>query len=678
MILFTAAKEDNIQDGGLVPNNPELRHTVSRLKNHVERNSGTRVNKPKSPYISCAETIEAPVLKYSYGVKREISPDDPKAFTPRRNERRARIFIISFDESEIPEEKDVDAQHDPDDGPLYYRSGTYEDKLMPSARNFTNADREVLIYGKVGQEHVHEVHPVLADILFLLSDKLAYKPLYDQIIQKIVSGEYSIENFNKILDEFYFCSVDQRFVDTFYKDRSNIADSCEQALDMIKYSDDPSTRDDELVFYGTCLRNRVIKGIFGKLMDRDFEGKHSRAINEDFIPIEEYIHMTAVDKEKNDQFTYRRGKITIGDFTGDRSKENARTRSRIPLPYDMYFEFDDAGKVVTISTISQEVIKKYGEGTPEICTWKGKFNEIWRDERFVGRVYTHDDLSNPVARVQRENYVMRNLVDQNAINDGLTFRTNPDDPNQVVTFDEEGYVIYGIVKGKTFQLIDFLRDEEGNKTKFDNHGRGTDRQGYDREGMRGKLDRRGADKSGADKHGLPSGLTEEEARKMSQADLDNRFRACMENYTNANQDDLEFKTSPVERLIDMYISMSIRPNISKSFIYNKMMMGLFNKKIEPQNMGRASAEDVALVDKLIRSAMRVATECSIDVRKLIEDRIDLFIKDQTERTERAIILRGESSKIVEQMARDDEARRGYKQKIIEEHEEKFKDEMDGL
>ena len=49
-IFFTAAKEEDIHDGSLVPNNPERAHDIYRLREHVERNNRNRVNRPESPY----------------------------------------------------------------------------------------------------------------------------------------------------------------------------------------------------------------------------------------------------------------------------------------------------------------------------------------------------------------------------------------------------------------------------------------------------------------------------------------------------------------------------------------------------------------------------------------------------------------------------------------------------
>ena len=635
MILFSAVKEFNInEDGSIRANYPELPHSQITLRKHISKNNGKRVNLPESPYISAAHTIEAPLIKYSYGPKRE---DIEGGYKPGRNETRARIFLFTFDEKELPEETDVTTTHEVGDH-FYMEPESYLDILDSEHQNFTNADREAIIYGTIDAKNAYEVHPFLADVLFLLTDRLVDKDIYDGMIEKIISGEYSIDNFNKILDELIVNPVERKFIEDFYKNRQNIATSCEKALDMIDYPEDPSQRDDILVFYGTCLRNQIIADLFPQLMERDFRRTNTSQLKNLFIPIEDFIHMTAVSETKTNAFSYRRGSITIGDFTADRTEETSRVRRKIPIPYGMIFERDDNGNIVSIKTRAGEIVK-YEKERPTVE--REKTDEIWRDEAYKDRVYTSDDLSKPEARVPRIRYIRKNYSNREIRNDGLMFRIDPEDSSRMITFDEEGYCIICRNGRYGLEIIDFMRDESGQKTKFDDHGRGLDRQGYDISGMKYGLDEFGADKSGASEYGIPTGLTRKTIEKMDQEELDEYFRTSMDTYLSADRSELRFDTSPVERIINTYIGYNVRINADKRFIYNKMLEHFFGEDISKKDIFEISPDEVELVDKVIRSAMRVAPEYGLDVKQIIEGRIDQFIEDQIQHTQRAVTVRTE-------------------------------------
>ena len=282
------------------------------------------------------------------------------------------------------------------------------------------------------------------------------------------------------------------------------------------------------------------------------------------------------------------------------------------IPTGMEFECDETGRVVQANSICSIVIKK-DSNRPKVD--KENVTELaWRDEDyFRDRIYSTDDLSKTEAKKPREEYINRRLMEALKIDDRFEFRRE-EDPKIFVTFDEEGYCIIAKLSGSSLKIVDFMRDENGNKTRYDNGGKGTDRYG--------------ADKSGANKFGLPTGLSLEDVANMSQEELDEKVRESMDQFMLVDTNELLFENTPVERIISTYISFTRDGNVSKEEAFGRMAGLMFhnNAKITGREI---KPEEIEAINKLMHSAIIVAKENDIDVRAFIDK--DLAEKEEEDR-----------------------------------------------
>jgi len=673
-ILFTAQLDESIdQDGSIMPTDPSMAHSDKNLVEHISRKSNSKITRKKTPYISLSREITAPLMKFSYGRKRgKVVKGEKGQFKVNRNEVRARIFMVVTDG--LPEAKSLEEEVSE---PTIFRQDTFSSKLSGMYANASKGDQEDVIYGRIDSSRVFEIHPVLADILFKLTSSIQhrkgnyatrtdeiiqkYEELYQRIIDKIISGEYSVENFNKILDTFKVNDVEQRFIDEFYKKRTNIADSCMRAIPDMEVPDVDWKRDERLALAGSCLRNQVLNDIFPQLLERDFPDADKNASRWMTIPFEEDVYTSTkrsttgyIDNDPSN-FVFVPGQLLMGPFTGDYSSETCSRKMRRNKPIGMEFVCDDSGRVVSVEEI-YEVIKKEEKDNPKRD--KVVREVIWQDERDIEDIEPKsDDLPQEEARPKGLEYIKERERELAATGDTSGFiRPIKDSNGQFATFDEEGYclIIKKVAtkdgKGSEWAIVEYMMDENNQRTKFDKNGRGTDVDGFDR--------------SGTNRWGMPSGLTIDSVSEMKQEDVDARMREAIEKYMDVPGDALEFDGTPVERMLSLYVSLKAEPDMTEDKIYEKMIYRLFGEK------NRAITDkERDVIKKIMRSTIRISKEFDEDIRAITDKTVEEKRVEIAERIRIARNLTAKGKKVKDKNIQVDE--------IIAGMEDDFEEDIDG-
>ena len=201
-----------------------------------------------------------------------------------------------------------------------------------------------------------------------------------------------------------------------------------------------------------------------------------------------------------------------------------------------------------------------------------------------------------------------------------------------------------------WDIVDYMRDDEGRRTKFDRNGRGTDVNGCDR--------------SGANRWGLPSGLSIESISGMEQEEIDERMMEVMEQFIEAPGDQLQFDASPAERMLRTYISYKAEPDMTEDKVYERMIYRVFGERITTITDREKDA-----IKKLMKATIRVAKEMGEDVRGITEQGVK---EKQAEVDERIRIASNLSTKAKQALEQ------GIKvEKIITDMENDFEEEIDG-
>ena len=221
-IFFRAQTE--YEGGPVQAEAMEAEYNADTLYRHIGSNGVSTGD----PYISMSERIETALLKYSYG---KLMNGDGEY---RYNAKRTKILLINLPERNA--EETVDTVSPKPNG--YFATDVLLNgsSQATSAHNYIAADREVIAYRQIDEEYVHEVHPILADLLFALT-VTGNRGAYDEIVNKIITGELSVEAVN---DKFFgegksklgmeFNDVERIFMEKYYGERENIVTVYDQCF----------------------------------------------------------------------------------------------------------------------------------------------------------------------------------------------------------------------------------------------------------------------------------------------------------------------------------------------------------------------------------------------------------------------------------------------------------------
>lgn len=468
VVFFTAQLDTNVgSDGSINPTNANLPHSPSNVRKHIQTKSSANPQQPQqTPYCSLALTIASPLIKYSYGKKRgEVNKKNKMQFSVNRNQERTRIFMVVADkmhEAGNIEEQPIQGQT------TYYPGETFHKHLSKQFRNGSQADREVLVYGAIDPGFVFEVHPLLADILFILSFRISeyendkknngqltdeasrfkarYEEVYKSIIDKIESGECSVDNINRMIKEFKMNTVERSFVQQFYIERINIFHSCLGAIPEIVLSGNLCQDDEQVVITGTCLRNQVLEDIFPQFMKRLFPKIKTVEKGICYIPNEEDVRASTQYRLNGETHKIPNahvvvpGQIISENYCSSPSSESYKCRISRRIPKGMSFKCDYEGNPFVITEIFDIREKDDGE------VKKTGYNET-RDVKRISKIYQFDNLSEQEAKKAREAYLAKKkeAFSKSGDKEGARkfFREYIDDNNQLsyVSFDEEGYCL---------------------------------------------------------------------------------------------------------------------------------------------------------------------------------------------------------------------------------------------
>lgn len=159
-----------------------------------------------------------------------------------------------------------------------------------------------------------------------------------------------------------------------------------------------------------------------------------------------------------------------------------------------------------------------------------------------------------------------------------------------------------------------MKDEDGNRTKFDKKGRGTDVDGYDR--------------AGVNKYGLPKGLSVEDVGKMEQDELTEKMKKATESFWEV-LDKVEIEMTPAERMLRTYIEHRLDPTLTKEEAIDEVITKLFNLKTGQKV---TDAERKAF-KKIMKSAIKVAKDYDeINIESIVEASIESVTSRIKERT----------------------------------------------
>lgn len=465
LVFFTAQLDNNIVGGSINPTNANRQHSIISVRTHIQTKSSAKKT-PQTPYCSLALTIASPLIKYSYGKKRgEVDKKNKMLFSVNRNQQRTRIFMVVADE--MHRASNIEEQPIPGQT-TYYPGETFHKYLTGQFRNGSEADREVLVYGTIDSRFVFEVHPLLADILFILSFRISeyendkknkgklsdedsrlktrYEEVYKSIIDKIESGDYSVDNINRMIEKFKMNTVERSFVQQFYIKRNNIFDSCLVAIPGIALSRNLCKDDEQVVITGTCLRNQVLEDIFPQFMKGFFPKYKTVEKGICYIPNEEDVRASAQYRlngethKIHDAHVVVPGQIISENYCSSPSSESYKCRISRRIPKGMSFKCDYEGNPFVITEIFD--IRKKEDGEVK----KTGYNKT-RDVKRISKIYQSDNLSEQEAKKAREAYLAKKkeAFSKSGDKEGARkfFREYIDDNNELsyVSFDEEGYCL---------------------------------------------------------------------------------------------------------------------------------------------------------------------------------------------------------------------------------------------
>lgn len=212
------------------------------LKKHLlegtihKTKSGTFTSKPKTRFQSTTKKIAVAAYKYAPG-----PIDNP-------NYRRSKIVLIDLPDN-------VTRYNFTD--PVEFKNITKGWLGVERVKNFVEADREVTVEGMIPKECVREIPPIFVDILALLSGESGQKGfLYDVLIQKIISGEITVQNTLDTMNKISFNNLERRFINSYYEDYKHAA-VCGNEL-FSRFACGNNTPED----YAVALRTQVLKEVF--------------------------------------------------------------------------------------------------------------------------------------------------------------------------------------------------------------------------------------------------------------------------------------------------------------------------------------------------------------------------------------------------------------------------------
>lgn len=200
-----------------------------------------------------------------------------------------------------------------------------------------------------------------------------------------------------------------------------------------------------------------------------------------------------------------------------------------------------------------------------------------------------------------------------------------------------------------------MKDEDGNRTKFDKKGRGTDVDGYDR--------------AGVNKYGLPKGVSVEDVGKMEQDELTEKMKKATDSFWEV-LDKVEIEMTPAERMLRTYVEHRLDPTLTKEEAIDEVITKLFNLK----NGQKVTDAERKAFKKIMKSAIKVAKDYDkINIESIVDASIESVTSRIKERTMEAKkgVDKGKSvinSKQASQILSEP-------QQIVEEIEKDFEEDL---
>lgn len=622
MVFFRA--DNNYTGGPLDADDIERKHNIYLLRIHVLR-GGVEGG---DPYISLTEDIGTAVLKYSYGNKKN------KLGEFKYNKIRSKILLIDFDD-EMIERTDIS-----DDSPLpedfcYTRDGILS--KLPELSRYMLADKEAVVYRRISEKRIFEVHPLLADILLQLEvcHNSKSKDVYNKIIEGIKSGEYSVQKINDFISTLAINDVEKNFVTDYYIDRKNIVDTYDS---VFTYLSNSKTQEEKMVD-ANCLRAQVLKNVFGQFAVREFKDIKPDLISDAYIPMEEDIAMSAT-ADKSTRYNVRNN-IYINCGGKDQKTDSYQKKT---ISYGLEYITGDEGNVIGYNTLYGEVGRTAdnepdtGQVRKSYKVYKGQDNifvKLDRSSNYVG-----DNLNNSSAIESREKYI-------NSIEARKYIRQSHDNPNEYYAFDEDGSCLKcHMVEGSHLKIIDFVHDEQGNISKYDTNG--YDKDGYDEDGYdENGLDINKFDRAGTNEIGLPSNITLPSLNDLSEEEVKEKLRTSIHDFENSSKERLTYQEPPLQRLLSTLFDVTSNStlvfmkgkrfeaveydqNESRNRFYQLFMKEYFDKK----SVG-IEYRTQKLCDKLIRGIISVAKENDIDIKAFMESEMEKKIEENNQKAAEA-------------------------------------------
>lgn len=159
-----------------------------------------------------------------------------------------------------------------------------------------------------------------------------------------------------------------------------------------------------------------------------------------------------------------------------------------------------------------------------------------------------------------------------------------------------------------------MKDEDGNRTKFDKKGRGTNVDGYDR--------------AGVNKYGLPKGVSVEDIGKMEQDELTEKMKKATESFWEVF-DKVEIEMTPAERMLRTYIEHRLDPTLTKEEAIDEVITKLFNLKTGQ----KVTDTERKAFKKIMKSAIKVAKDYDIiNIESIVDASIESVTSRIKERT----------------------------------------------
>jgi len=603
------------------------------------------IQKNGDPYISLTEDLSTAATKYAYGMSKSESGkyklNDPKG------KKRGVVLLVDLNEDVA---LTPDIYEKPPEGKISY----YTYQMMSETPEFKNtkalgyakADKEAEVFHEVPAEHVYEIHPFLVDILMAADyyknrgrENAEY--IYEEIKTGIKTGKYSVANIEKMLEQMKTNPIEKEFVEKFYSQRENI----EETFDKLFPEKAGEYTTEEKIYYATCLRTQVTKDLFKQFVEREFKGIDPKFVEDYVFPMEE-------DLASHEAFV----NTTMYRHNGNRCIDKISTTNSKRIPFGMEYTIDDTGKIVGMHALHKVIERTkyyYGPNKNEAFYDPKMVDEIRRstliepEKEENSHYYGTDLVNNEQARMQREVFINKR---ENQKNVRITLGEKG---FEFYSFDEDGYCLKCELeireKEQYLKVVDFLRDENGQRTKFDT--KGLDRDGFDKDGFdENGLDRNGCDRSGATEFGIPKGLSVEEIKRMTVEGCEGLFRECEENYKRHQDRGIKFEKSPTERFLDMVVKSTLNSTgfiihddgkveidnnkgRSEDRFYDLMMKNIKHDQKTLAFSGRKG------IDNLIKAAIAVGKENGIDIHEMFSTQMqqeEIEDKAKLEEAEKAL------------------------------------------